>query len=296
MADRVVDQVRDQALDESRIARRRRRVRRGANLEVAVCDRCLAGVQGLGGKSRKVDALALLGPGLAARECQQRLDHLLQVLLGREHALVGCAQRGEARLGVRERDLDQRSLACQRGAQLVRRVRGELALGLEGRFEPVKQVVEGVAEFFEFVLRAAEGKALVQARGGDPSGGAGDGSDRSQHPAGNEPAGHEGERGHDAQRDSGVDQELMRVGGTLRGLGGPCLGHLMDGLCQLMLDRRQLMLVLRQATLVLRQPRNGNRQLKRIARRSQIVCQRLQILCELPLGLSQLILVLCQLG
>ena len=156
---------------------------------------------------------------------------------------MGCAQRGEAGLGVGERDLDQRSLARQRRAQLVRGVGGELALGLEGRFEPVEQVVEGVPEFLELVLRAVEGEALVQAGGGDPSGRARDGPDRSQHPAGDEPAGQQGEHGHDGQGDSRVDQELVRVGSALCGLDGPCLGDLMHGRRQLMLDRCQLMLV-----------------------------------------------------
>ena len=98
------------------------------------------------------------------------IDHLLQVLLGGEHALVGCAQRGEVRVRVGERDLDQRSLAGQRRAQLVRGVGDELALRLERGVEPPKQVIEGVPEFLELVLRAVEGQALVQAGRGDPVG------------------------------------------------------------------------------------------------------------------------------
>ena len=112
--------------------------------------------------------LAALEPGLAARERQQRVDHLLELLLGGEHALVGRAQRGEVRVRVGERDLDQRSLACQRRAQLVRGVGDELTLRLERSFEPPKQVIERVPEFLELVLRAVQGQALVQAGGGDP--------------------------------------------------------------------------------------------------------------------------------
>ena len=55
VADRVVDQVRDQALDQSWIARRRRCGQRRANVEVAVCELCLAREQGLGGEDREVD-------------------------------------------------------------------------------------------------------------------------------------------------------------------------------------------------------------------------------------------------
>ena len=120
-----------------------------------------------------------------------------KLLLGREHALVGRAQRGEVRVRVGERDLDQGSLACQRCAQLVRGVGDEVTLRLERSVEPPKQVIEGVPEFLELVLRAVEGQTLVQTGGRDPSGRAGDGPDRSQHPAGNEPAGQDGEYGHD---------------------------------------------------------------------------------------------------
>jgi len=77
---------------------------------------CLAREQRVGGEVLEVEALAALRSGLAARECEQRLDHLLEVLLGYEHALVRCAQRGETGLRVGERDLDQRSLARERRA------------------------------------------------------------------------------------------------------------------------------------------------------------------------------------
>jgi len=122
-------------------------------------------------------------------------------------------------------------------------------LSLEGRFEPVEQVVEGVREFLELVLRAVERQPFMQAGRGDSSGRAGDGPDRSQHPAGNEPAGQQGEHGHDGQGDRRVDQQLVRVGSALCGFDGPRLGDLMDGRRQLMLDRCQLMLVPCQLTL-----------------------------------------------
>ena len=74
------------------------------------------------------------------------------------------------------------------------------------------------------------------------SGRAGDGPDRSQHPAGNDPAGQEGEHGHDRQSDSRVDQKLVRVGSALCGLDGPYLCQLMHSVCQLALVLCQLML------------------------------------------------------
>ena len=127
----------------------------------------------------------------------------------------------EAGVRVGERDLDQRSLAGQRRAQLVRGVGDELALGFERRVEPLEQFVEGVAEFLELVLGPVERETLVQARGGDPLRRAGDGPDAAQHPAGDEPAGQEGKHRHDRQGDPRVDQELVRVGGALRGLERP---------------------------------------------------------------------------
>ena len=116
------------------------------------------------------------------------------------------------------------------GSQLVGGVGDETPLRLEGGLETGEEVVEGVAERFELVLRPVEGQALVQAAGGDPSGRAGDSPDRPQDPAGNEPAGQEGEDGHDRQSDARVDQELVRVDRPLRGLGGPCLRDLVHGL------------------------------------------------------------------
>jgi hypothetical protein len=113
-----------------------------------------------------------------------------------------------------------------------------------------KRLIEGVPEFLELVFRPVEGQAFVQAGRGDPPGRAGDGPDGSQHPAGDEPAGQQGEYGHDGQGDPRVDQKLVRVGRALRGLGGPGLGQLMHGLGQLMHGLCQLMLVLRQLMLV----------------------------------------------
>jgi hypothetical protein len=127
----------------------------------------------------------------------------------------------------------------------------------------------------------------VQAGGRDPSGRARDRPDRSQHPAGDEPADEQGERCHDGQRDSRVDQQLMRVGSALCGFDGPCLGDLMDGLCQLMLDLCQLILVACQLALVLRQPRHREAQRLQTLQ-LQILCQLMLVLCQLKLVLSQL--------
>ena len=69
-----------------------RGVQRCANVEIEAGELRLVGEHGLGGEGREVDALAALEPGLAAGQREQRVDQLLEVLLGCEHALVGCAQ------------------------------------------------------------------------------------------------------------------------------------------------------------------------------------------------------------
>ena len=111
----------------------------------------------------------------------------------------------------------------------------------------------------------SQGEPFLQVGGRDSAGGGGDGPDGSQHPAGDEPAGQEGEYGDDGQGDSRVDQELVRVRSTLRGLDGPGLGHLVHGLCQLVHRRGQLMLVLCQLLLVLGQLRHRSRSADRPA-------------------------------
>ena len=55
VADRVVDEVGDQALEQSWIARGRRRVQRCANVEIETRELWLVGEQGLGGEGREVD-------------------------------------------------------------------------------------------------------------------------------------------------------------------------------------------------------------------------------------------------
>ena len=156
-------------------------------------------------------------------------------------------------------------------------------LCVERSVEPPKQVIEGVPEFLELVRRAVEGQALVQTGGGDPSGGAGDGPDRSQHPAGNDPAGHQGQHRHDRKSDCRVDQKLVRVGSALCGLDGPYLCQLVYSVCQLALALGQLILGLCE---LMPDP-------CQLARHTQY--QPGRSLRQLLISLPQLLLSLCQL-
>ena len=276
VADGVGEQVGYEPFDEQGVAIEGRRF-----AHLAYVDPESVGLGPETGKGRRdgggeVNGFVSVQPAFAAGQGEQGLDQARLLIAGGEHLLGGATPVGGRRAGVVERHLEEGALGSQRRAQLVGGVGDEVPLGLEGGFEPREEAVEGVPEFLELVLRAVEGQALVQAGGGDPPGRAGDGPDGSQHPAGHQPAGQEGECGHDGQGDSRVDQKLVRVGRALRGLDGPCLGQLMDGLGQLVRGLGQLMDGLGQPVLVLSQ---------------------LLVLCRnRPPGKSrQLILGLCQL-
>ena len=138
----------------------------------------------------------------------------------------------------------------ERGSKLVGGVGDEASLRFEGGFEAGEEIVEGIAELLELVLWAVEGEALVQAGRGDPAAACGDGADGPQHPAGDEPAGEEGERGHDRESDSRVDKQLVRVGRALGCLGRSRLSYLALGARQLTHSGYQSVLVAVQLMLV----------------------------------------------
>ncbi len=124
-ATRLLDEL-PVAFDAGRVERRVQLQVRGARSRAAAGDH-------LFGHRHQVDRLAVLEAPLAAGQVEQRLDQPLELLLGGEHALVRCAQRLDAGVGVRQRHLSQRLQPGERCAQLVGGVGDELALGLEGR-------------------------------------------------------------------------------------------------------------------------------------------------------------------
>ena len=103
----------------------------------------------------------------------------------------------------------------QRSAQLVRGAGGEPALGGEGGFQPVQQVVDGVAEVFELIIGAGHGQPLTQVLGRDRPGGSGDLPQRAQRPPGHQPAQHSRDHGHHTQRDGRLSQQLVQRGRML---------------------------------------------------------------------------------
>jgi hypothetical protein len=75
-----------------------------------------------------------------------------------------------ARVPVAERDLKERPLARQRRAEFVRGVRDELALRQERGVEAAEQLIEGVPELLELVVRAGHRDPLMRAARGYPPG------------------------------------------------------------------------------------------------------------------------------
>jgi hypothetical protein len=121
--------------------------------------------------------------GLAVRQGEQRVDELMLLGAGCQDPLVSGAERLDGGTGVGEGDLADNPLARQRGAQFMRGVGDELALGGKGGLQACQQTIDGVGEFGELVAGAGEGQPLAQAGGGDLAGGRGDGAQRLQRPA-----------------------------------------------------------------------------------------------------------------
>ena len=205
--------------------------------------------EGLLHQGSEVDRLAFTQTPFAAGQGEQGIDQMRLFVVRGKHLFCGGAPFGVARVRIVERNLEEIALGGEGGAQFMGGVGDEVLLGIKGTFESREEAVEGVAELLELVLRAGEGQTFVEAGRGDPPGGAGDGSDGSQHSAGDKPSGKEGEHGDDPERDGRVHQQLVRVGGALCGLDRACLGQLVHRLRQVIGGLRQLMLVLLQARI-----------------------------------------------
>ena len=211
----VVDQVRDETLDQARIAGHRRRCEDGAQVDRAAPCLGLTGEQDLLGQDRQIERVALGETRLPAGEREECLDQAFLLRPGCEHPLVRGPEGLHGRVGVRQRQLDEGPLHGERRAQLVRGVRHELTLGLDELLQPREQRVEGVAEFLELVVRAAQCQPLVQVGGGDAAGGGGDRPQRAEHPSCDEPAERHRQHRHDRQRQPRVDEQVVQVGGVL---------------------------------------------------------------------------------
>ncbi len=120
------------------------------------------------------------------REVEQRLD-------GGDAALVHEPEAFEQRplraVGVgAERDVEHRPRGRERGLQLVRGVRGEAPVRVEGALQFAEHVVEGVGEVGDLVPGPRERQPVVEAAAGGPAGGDADVVQGLQHAAGEGPA------------------------------------------------------------------------------------------------------------
>jgi hypothetical protein len=209
--DRVVEQVRDQPLDQRSVADDRSALQLAVEAQPAAGDLIAALVEDLAGELVEQQRFVLLDAALAARERQQRADRALLLLADREHPLTGGAQRSGGGVWIGQADLEDRALQRQRRAQLVRGVGDELALRGERGLEPLEQLVEGVAELAQLVVGPVEREALVQVGRGELSRRGRDHLQRTQHTPGEQPAErHRGDR-HDRQGEDRPDEQLMQV-------------------------------------------------------------------------------------
>jgi hypothetical protein len=100
-------------------------------------------------------------------------------------------------------------------------------LRFEGGFESAEEVIEGSAEFGEFVVRAVEAEPPMQVRGGDLPRGGGDGTKWSEEPAGEPPRDEQRDDHGDDRAERRADHELMGWPGLLGG--GACAGRSLLG-------------------------------------------------------------------
>jgi hypothetical protein len=230
--DRVVHQVGDQSLGQRGVARRGRRPQPGGHGELGGLRIVRAAGQHVAGQDRQVERLEGVQAAFAPGQREQGRDEVFLLLFGGQGPLAGGAQRGLGGLPVPQRDLEQGPLPGQRRAQLVRRVRHELALSPERGVQPAEQLVEGVTELLELIVGTGHPDALMQAAGRDPAGGGRDRAQRAEHPPGHQPAQADRHHGHDAERDPGLDQQPVQ-----RAAGRPHRHGLQQGLAGARLDR-----------------------------------------------------------
>ncbi len=163
VADRVGEQVGHEPFREQRVSVEGGRGCHRVDVDPEPAGLGLQVSQGRGDGGGEVDGLVPGQPAFAAGQGEQGLDQACLLIAGGEHLLGGGTPCLGRRVGVVERNLEECALGRQGGAQLVRGVGDEVPLGLEGGFQPREQAVEGVPEFLEFVRRAVQGEALVQA-------------------------------------------------------------------------------------------------------------------------------------
>ena len=151
---RVVDEVRDEDLQQPRVTCDSRGRQRGVDPHRIAGP----GIHHVPRQDRQVDGFPPLDSPLARRQRQQRVDQPLLRPPQHQHLMARRPQRVDAGVRIGEGHLQQRPLGGERCAQFVRRVRHEPLLRLERRLQPREQVVERVGEQRELVVAAGTAK------------------------------------------------------------------------------------------------------------------------------------------
>ena len=129
--------------------------------------------------------------------------------------------------GVSRRDF-LRALGSAAASSALLALLAPLATTATRMAQAAEQPVDGVAEVFELVTGSLEGEAFVEGTFGDPPGGRRHRAQRAQNPARDQPAECDRDRGHDRQRDPGLDEPLVETMGVAWNRRGVLLLHLAD--------------------------------------------------------------------
>ncbi|HYZ77910.1 MAG TPA: hypothetical protein VE596_11110 [Gaiellaceae bacterium] len=204
VAERVVDEVGDQALGKPGVSRGLGALELGVEVEPTLFQfRPRRSEDGPGDRG-KIDGHAEVDTTLGAGEREQRLDQAFLLRTGSKHPPVARSKRLDGGIRVAERDLGECLSTGERGAQLVRGVGDELPLGGEGGFQAIEKVIEGVGELLQLVVGAGERKPPVEIAGRDLASTVVERAQRPEDAPGGEPAEQDRGRGHQREGDPGL--------------------------------------------------------------------------------------------
>jgi hypothetical protein len=128
MAQRVINEVRHQALDQSRVTDDLCPGELGLNVKISTP--CLLGSRDeyMLGEIRQIGLLPHFETAFARREGEEGVDEPLLLTTELQGLLASCPQFRRSGVGVRESNLQERALTCERSSQFVRGVRNKVAL------------------------------------------------------------------------------------------------------------------------------------------------------------------------
>ena len=157
----AVDQVGDKAFGETGVTCRRRGVVVAGAAAVVRAGGNVPAEEDLVSEGSEVERLPAVEPCFASGQGEERLDEPLLLPAGREGTFAGSPPGSGGGTGVGEHLFEEGLLQGEGSAQLVGGVGDELALGGEGPFQAVEQVVESVPQFLELIVWPGGGEPAV---------------------------------------------------------------------------------------------------------------------------------------